>query len=114
MYSLTQMNSSDLLLICILIFVGGFFASIGTLLTAVFIHFVINYFLEVTLFRKILSLLIILFSTFVSSIVGFVAFIGFAADENAGEIVPYYFTISLGVSLINTSLFYFINSPYAR
>ena len=87
------MNYSDILIILFIFFVGSITAAIGTALTGLINHFLINKFLNESTFRIILSLFLVSFASFVSSFIGMIGILGFAADENAGEIIPYFIRI---------------------
>jgi hypothetical protein len=40
--------------------------------------------------------------------IGFVGILGFAADENAGDIFPYYLSIAFLAAIVCTSCYYFL------
>jgi hypothetical protein len=49
----------------------------------------------------------ILIFSFLGSMIGFMGIIGFAADESAGDIFPYYIGISVLVSILCSIGYYF-------
>ena len=63
--------------------------------------------LEVPIFRIILNLFFVVLFSFLSSMIGLLTILGFAADENAGDIFPYYLSISFIVCVLNTVTYYF-------
>lgn len=102
------MNPSDLLLIGFLFLVGVIFGFIASVFTGVFNHFLINRFLTESILRNGINVFLISISSFLGSMFGFIRVIGFAADENAGEIFPYYFGISILVSILCSIGYYLI------
>lgn len=100
------MNLSDIILIAFLFLAGFIFGSIASLITWGFNIGILNRFLSDSIFRNGLSLFLILLNSFLGTMIGFIGIIGFAADENAGEIFPYYVGISVIVSILCTFLYY--------
>lgn len=102
------MNLSDILIYLIFLGVGGISGIIVSILSGVFSHFVINQIFSESFSRMILNLVLVFISSYLGSMIGLLGIIGFAADENAGEIFPYYLGISLLVSILCTVSYYFI------
>jgi hypothetical protein len=102
------MNSSDFLLILFLFGAGSIFGIIASLLSLALNHWIINQIFAESFFRNGMNLFLVFVSSFLGTMIGFIGVIGFAADENAGEIFPYYTGISLLVSILCTIIYYFI------
>ena len=102
------MNSSDFLLILFLFGAGSIFGIIASLLALALNHWIINQLFVESLFRNGMNLFLVFVSSFLGTMIGFIGVIGFAADENAGEIFPYYTGISLLVSILCTTCYYFL------
>lgn len=102
------MNSSDFLLILFLFGAGSIFGLIASLLSLALNHWIINQIFAESFFRNGMNLFLVFVSSFLGTMIGFIGVIGFAADENAGEIFPYYTGISLLVSILCTIIYYFI------
>ncbi len=102
------MNPSDFLIYLFLFGVGSLCGLIASAVVGVFNHWVINSIFSESLFRNLLSLFLILIFSFLGSMIGFVGILGFAADENAGDIFPYYLSIAFLVAIVCTSGYYFL------
>ena len=102
------MNSSDFLLILFLFGAGSIFGIIASLLSLALNHWIINQIFAESFFRNGMNLFLVFVSSFLGTMIGFIGVIGFAADENAGEIFPYYTGISLLVSILCTTSYYFM------
>ena len=101
------MNYSDLLILLFIFIIARFSGAIGTIFTGLINKFLINQFLTESIFRIILNLFFVVLFSFLSSMIGLLTILGFAADENAGDIFPYYLSISFIVCVLNTVTYYF-------
>ena len=101
------MNIPNLIVVLFLFAAGCVFGVIASFLTGTFNHLVINKFMNESLFRNVINLFLILVFSFLGSMIGFMGIIGFAADESAGDIFPYYIGISVLVSILCSIGYYF-------
>lgn len=102
------MNYSDLLILLFIFIIASFSGAVGTFFTGLINIFLINQFLAESAFRINFNLFFVFVFSFLSSMTGLLTILGFAGDENAGEIFPYYLGISIIVCILCTIVYYII------
>lgn len=69
-------------------------------------HWMVDKLLDDSIIRIIINLFITGCFSFFGAFISLIFIIGFAADENAGAIVPYYVWISVGLAVVSMLLYY--------
>lgn len=98
----------EIVLFLIFILIGSIGASISSIVFWAINKWIINNLLSESIFRILLNLLMIGIPAFLGSMLALILIIGFAADENAGEIFPYYIGVSIGISFISMGIYYYV------